>query len=485
LQILGDVENDNLNPKRYQVEEDKTRRWQLWASLGIFAVLALGVSYWIFSDFEGTCPSFIPTSDFNIMILPFDNLDGSADRPHIKIREGIEKKIIGYQLEERADVETNLKKFEEGQGITQLDAESAALECNAKLVMWGSSERVGEEKEITANYKFLSNDGALNLTQLDIDETGTDIDTVRTISSIKSGGSLTLNVETIIKAFFGLISHELDRKADAVANLEEVVNALNPQDSNHLVFTNILAADYIAMGNKEKAIETYDKLLFAHPDYKLANVNQGMLLYEKGQYAEAIQKWDKAIIADPDNAKLIRTRGDAYAKDGQYMRAKDDYVAAKDKNKTNNPVFNTRISDIENKINSSRNRINMKITTPASGGVLYDPNKNKKQVAFYEKRAIESRKVGEYKKAVQYTSRILRLDKKNFVAYRILVEEQQLDKKNPAEAKKIFDKALKVGVDRKKMYDAFPEYKPNEYKLDRSKYLFPKQNLNNSIRLNN
>ncbi|MEL6922575.1 MAG: tetratricopeptide repeat protein [Bacteroidota bacterium] len=488
LKLLTDVENDNLNPKRYRVEKDQTARWQLWVSLATLALIATGIGFWALREpetnpslagttilppeTEETCPEFVTTSLFNVLVMPFDNLSDGADRPHIPIINGIARKISDYNLSEKADVQQG----PEESGFNVLKAAQKGSECNARLVMWGTTEQVGSEKLVRAEYKYIQPEGeqkGLDLTLLSLDDEGSNIESVTTISSIQPEGKLTQNVEWIIQAFFGLLSHQLGDAKDAIANLERVVADIDPRDSaNLLVFSNMLASDYIKSGEYDKAIKVYDKLLASHPNYKLANINQGVLLYKNEQYAESIEKLNKAIEMDPDNARLIQMRGDAYLKNDQLRKAKKDYQNAKTKNPGNTNVINKKIQQVDTKIVQRSNISNASVNNLSATNSVQLRNLSE---IINNQRSLEN-----YDNAVRVAKKVLREKPDHYESHKVLIEHQLEVRKDTTRAREHFKRAIDKGAEKQQLYKDFPLFRPKMYQLDPSRF----RTLQPEIRLN-
>ena len=483
LQLLDDVEKDNLSPSRYDVEKDQTNRWQLIVSLLTLLVIVGGVGFWIYKNQtkpnrnniittnsttapptpKKVCPEFNPKSKFNIMLFPFDNLDGGEDRPHVRILNGITQKIVEYKLSNQADVKTNLSKLEDGESINFLSVEDFGKRCKAKLCMWGTVEQVPDGKAVTAYYRLIDKT-KLDLTKLQIDENSENVETVEAITNIKPEGQLTQDVELIIKAFFGLLSHELGDTKRAIENLMPVVDAMDPKNpkdtTNFLVFSNILAEDQIKENQMDEAILTYDKLLTAHPDYQLANINQATLLYQKNRYPESIEYLNTAIEKDPQNEKLWQLRGDAYMKNKQYDKAKTNYEQVKviKPANSNTKAIDKRLNHVNQQI-----RISNRVATDAQVANLTATNSN---VAELTNTAEASRSIGNYRIATNLANKIILVQPNSFEAHKIKIEAA-LKKGDKEKARELFNKAIEAGVDKEKLYEAFPTLKPPKfYRID-------------------
>ena len=82
---------------------------------------------------------------------------------------------------------------------------------------------------------------------------------------------------------------------------------LSPQDTSILQH---LAESYRLQERYEEALEAYDAIIRAEPDYALAHAARGAALYQLGKLNEALQSIDRALVLDPDleTAQIVRAR---------------------------------------------------------------------------------------------------------------------------------------------------------------------------------
>ena len=85
---------------------------------------------------------------------------------------------------------------------------------------------------------------------------------------------------------------------------------------------------YGKLGEYEKAIQEYDKVIQLNPAHTFAYFNRGHAYYSLGQHQRTIQDFDKVIQLNPKNEKAYSNRGYTYFRLGQYQRAIQDYDEA-------------------------------------------------------------------------------------------------------------------------------------------------------------
>ncbi|HEB61915.1 MAG TPA: hypothetical protein ENI82_02075 [Bacteroidetes bacterium] len=458
LQLIDDIEKDNLKPSRYQIEKDKTKKWQLIVSVITLLVIAGGFALWYFQKNPippGTalCPKFDTSSKFNILLLPFDNLDGTNLAPHKQIKKGFANKISEYHLIGKADVDISEKDFGAQNAFTAEEAEKIGKKCAAKLVMWGSAETVDGQKEVTAKYKLIDK-SKLDLNLLHIADEAENITRVKRLTSIKADGILTKDVDIIIRAFFGIVAHEMGNDKVAIENLEEVSKTINPEnaeDSSALMIVNTVLADsYINEDQAEKAIATYDKVLDVHPNYKLANNNKAILLIDLEKYEEAIPYLNNVIVeeaTDSTNINLRKIRAKANFNTDKLEKAKKDYEFIQ-KVKPDDKKAKEDLKLVKRVIASRKTKIPKNNIAARTANIPELEQATKGNIS-----------VGNYREADRNASKILKINPKSFLGYATKIEVA-LEKGDTAKAKKFLKKAQRVGIKPKEFYKKFPQLKP-------------------------
>lgn len=388
---------------------------------GVLAIALAAVGIWYFTrptngqegaqqaDVEN-CPAFPEPEAFNILLFPFQVLEGEATKPHIAINSSLS------QFKEKYDIDCEIGFYRADESdpnsfpTSYDDAGRKASSCHAKLVIWGTAGK-GSSGGTTIQmfYKFLNEGGKLPLSRLNLAEAAQVI-TVPTISSIVTEGNLTHSLEENIRLLFGLIAHESDNKNLAI----EMLEGFEAQDSaSVLVKGMVLADNYLATDQAEKALSSYDSVLAWHPNYALARNNRGILLYKKEQFVEAAEDLSVALEKDSTNAKLLEIRCDAYLKTEQLDKAKEDLNRLKQMPST------SRSTDLDEKLKEVNQKIEAQkqIKAEAESALRRNPT----NTAALLLKAESSQKLGQYEQAIQAAETSLRADPRNLRAFAQLI----------------------------------------------------------------
>ena len=89
------------------------------------------------------------------------------------------------------------------------------------------------------------------------------------------------------------------------------------------------AVSYHRQGNIEEAICLYDEILHLHPKDPDVNHNLGLILLERGKYAEALASFWTALEANPDEWQYWLSYIDALMQGDQWANAQIMYDAAR------------------------------------------------------------------------------------------------------------------------------------------------------------
>lgn len=365
---------------------------------------------------DESCPQYDEQSIFNILLLPFVALDESQSKPHIAISNSLARLKDQYKID--CDIKTYALDKEDVNAYptTNDDAGDLADGCDAQLVIWGTTENVSDNTIVQTRYKFLSGDPKLELNKLLLTE-DSKLDTVSSISSISTNGILTAAIEESIKLLFGLLAHETGNQAIAVEILEE----LETEDSTAtLVGGMVLAENYLALNDNEKALKAYDKVLELHPDYALARNNRGILNYVNGQYVEATEDLTVALEKNPTDARILTTRGDAYMKAEQYKEARDDFKKARRQSESDDKkVIDGKIKVLDSQIQKEET-----IKEEAEQNLRSNPN----NVNALLQKAEASKKLGSYEESIRTSEKVLNNDPDNAKAYANLINIYRVKK---------------------------------------------------------
>jgi tetratricopeptide (TPR) repeat protein/S1-C subfamily serine protease len=122
----------------------------------------------------------------------------------------------------------------------------------------------------------------------------------------------------------GNTKFELGQKQAAIEDYDRAI-AINPQDAKAYYNRGVTKSD---LGQKQAAIEDYDRAIAINPQYAAAYYNRGVVKSELGQKQAAIEDYDRAIAINPQDAAAYVNRGNAKSDLGQKQAAIEDYDRA-------------------------------------------------------------------------------------------------------------------------------------------------------------
>ncbi len=103
---------------------------------------------------------------------------------------------------------------------------------------------------------------------------------------------------------------------------------LTKKYSNTIILYEILGATHLGLGNNEKTIEIYQKVLQHRPKHSEAYNNIGLALYNQGKLNEAAKSYQKAISIEPDFADAHYNLGNALLQAGELKKSIESYQAS-------------------------------------------------------------------------------------------------------------------------------------------------------------
>lgn len=452
LQVVQWLEEGNLNPDATFAEEKRQNRWP-WV-VGAIALLLIvaGGGYWWYRSLQGettepsaaSCPvQFSSSSIFNILLMPFQALDDKKLRPHLTIAESLD------EFKKKYNIQCDLELFPEDRPVTIAttdDASQQATQCQAQLIIWGTTEGFTDNAIIKTHYKFFNKKGKeednLELSKLEWTE-GSELDTVRTLSSIATSGVLTQAIEESIKLLFGLIAHETGQTASAI----EMLEGYEPADSAaHLVKGMVLAEDYLASKQEEKAWESYNEVLTIHPDYALARNNRGILNLKKENYEEAAEDLSVFLEKKPTDTVALEARGTAYLRAEQLKEAREDLQKVQKLKRIPDRELNQKLEEVDKKIREEENT-----KAAAEADLRANPN----NLAAWNLKATTSIKLGDYREAVKAGEAILRRDPDNKDAFVQIIKAYR-SAGDTAQVNKTIQRAEAAGISRRELDGLLP-----------------------------
>ncbi|MGH1437811.1 MAG: hypothetical protein ACRBG0_25460 [Lewinella sp.] len=356
---------------------------------------------------EGKCPPYKPDSEFNIMVLPFQPLDGKSANIDLPLKSRLAIEMDKYGL--KGSVFTKkIDVFSNEYPLTSNQASKIGLPCKAQLIIWGTTEEDRNGNDIvTTKFRFIES-SHFSLTDLEINNEAT-VDTVSSLSSIASSAVLTEEIEMTIQLILGLVAHETDNHAVAAATLGKVIEdrggvAANPK------WGLIQADSYIKTGQDERAIEVYREMLKTDSTNVQARLQKGLLEYRGGKTEVASQDLTKVLEQEPENTKALTARAAVSVKRNDLNLARQDLdqlekstdrsVAAQEIRKN----YNDRHLAEQQKVEAADQQIQV------------NPN----DTSAWRVKAEASQNIGDFSTAKKAASNLLQIDPNNLAAIKTL-----------------------------------------------------------------
>ncbi|MCB0555557.1 MAG: tetratricopeptide repeat protein [Phaeodactylibacter sp.] len=419
LQLVDRLERNDLAPLEGSPTAQK-RKLAGWVA-GVLVLALAGTGIWWFTRPEAgqngaqqvvgsSCPGFNDSTAFNILLFPFEVLSGPENRPDIAIIRRLDQLKEEYKINCGIGAYNKEKDTPAPFPSTTDQAGEIASNCQAKLVIWGTTEKDpnGPGTIIQTSFKFLTQGKQWELVKLQVE--GSEVDTVSTISSITTEGILTQSIEENIKLLFGLVAHEAGNKAVAIDLLEKTEAS---DSATTLLKGMVLADSYLANDQPEKALASYDSVLARHPNYTLARNNRGILLYKNEKYIEAAEDISVALNKDSTNTGLLELRSEAYFKTEQLDKAKADLSRLKAMPETSRSTnIQQKLKEVDQKIEDQK-----KIQAAAETNLRANPTNTTALLQIAE----SSQKLGNHETAIQAAEEALRTNPKNLQAFAQLI----------------------------------------------------------------
>ncbi|MEN0005790.1 MAG: tetratricopeptide repeat protein [Bacteroidota bacterium] len=377
---------------------------------------------------QNDCPSYEMESIFNIMILPFRPFDGNF----LNVHKGIQERLGVLSDEENIKISPKILPIDVNDPSypkTANAAKAIADNCkNTRLVIWGTTEQAGDQVITRTRFKFLDIGEFLKFTKLEIEDNSL-VDTISTISSIPTEGQVTGEIEALI---LGIIAHMTNRSDAAIAWLEDY----HPTDSSAILTRGMILADsYLKHAAPDSAMDAYNEVLKVHPQYALARNNRGLLYFNKGDYTSAIADLDVSIEKNPTNLNALAARGVSLLKTDHLAEAQKDLKAAQEK--APDDLF------IRGRFRETASKIEAQVQEQQAAKRTLRRAPNNKEAL--KKLAESSAKIGDYETTEKTANRLLEIDPNSLPAF-ISRIKAALGRKDIAEAKRIYDQAIELGM---------------------------------------
>lgn len=438
-----------------EIQRKPAKRLLPWI-LGGVLILGAVIAALVFSNkqeelppvADSSCPAFEDTMAFKILVLPFRPLR-QGEVPSDDIHWQIKEKLA--ELNDQAGINAGIEFYKidviKDKGrypLTTKEAERIARDCNAQLIIWGTTENEATGKNIVlTKYKFLN----IDLKELLI--TGdTEVDTLTSLSSIFTEGLLTEGIFANMQLLFGVIANEMGKPEEAIAQLENI----QPTDSSTSVLVNMaLSNSHLAANHPEKALEPLNKVLETHPTYWLALNNRAVLNYKTGHTTEALVDANALIELTPEDsinklANAFVVRSAIHLKAQSLDKADQDANAAsqlKSKNDKNIQQLKTAIT--------TEKDVQLKIKREAELKIQANPEDTK----AFEEKASADKALGNEKEALSAAKAAAANNSRDPRVHSILLEEA-VRTNDTNSFKKLTKKAEQVGISRKELIQNAP-----------------------------
>jgi tetratricopeptide (TPR) repeat protein len=122
----------------------------------------------------------------------------------------------------------------------------------------------------------------------------------------------------------GIAFDRMGQYNKAVEDYDKVI-ALNPA---HFEAYNNRGLAFDKLGRPDRAIDNFGAAIAVNPLYYQANFNRAIILERMGLYREAIEDYDRTIALNPSYAEAYNNRGIVFDKMGKFDEAVEDYRKA-------------------------------------------------------------------------------------------------------------------------------------------------------------
>lgn len=449
---------DQLEHNKSLGKASKSNAW-LFPSVGIALILLLAwlglanLFQWIPSNPPAyslppkvSCPPFDGSSSFNILVLPFKTFDDNKLKPHLAISGRLARQSERFNI--RTDVKVLDLDVNDPNSFPHDGNDAAVIgqDCNAQLVIWGTSEKsTGDQTIIQLHFKFLLGERhAQEFKKISLDET-TRVDTISSVSSIATEGFLTSSIEKSLRLLFGVVANEVGNPQAAI----EVLEDYDPEDESSEILQNLVLADsYLATDKEQEALEVYDKVLEHDPELGVARNNRGIIRFKNGQYAESAEDLTIALEESPQDTQALKIRGTAYLKAERLNKAKEDLQKVKALNPKDS-IVSEQLEIIDNKVQAT-----LAADKAAGKNLANNPN----DISAIRDRFKSNLKLGNYKMAIKYAKKLLKQEAHLDEAYATIIAAY-IGLKQTKKAKEILLNAIKKGISSKTLIDYAPEIK--------------------------
>ncbi len=441
--LLDFIENDNLNPaglhsaKAAPGQPWLSNKWLLIIGLPLLllttAVLILVNKIGRGKETPDKLPlndcivDFEDTTSKNFLIIPFFKPTGGDIKPEGLVIDRLVEFCSGIETLKNSDFDI-CNGFEPEWTLSFEEAAKKGLDNKATIVIWGRVDGKGTTTAIKTRFKYLGNkdiDGKVPFMQMKQngslkDEGEQDIVTENVLSIIASSGELTQDLETTLKLMVGMIAQLEGDREGAVSALQK---AQVTDTAANLMKYMILADNFIASKETEKAQLALDTCLDLNKNYWLGRNNRANLRIKTGDYLGAVEDLSVALNKRPEDTDMLLARGVAYKKSQQLYAAKQDFEKIIKMKPEKEPELRETLKATDVEIKRLEN-----IVEPTKVKMKTSPVSKQSFVAA----ADASNKLGNSTDTKQFVKKGLELDRNNpeLIAIQVdnLLKEKNLDK---------------------------------------------------------
>ncbi len=422
----------------------KNRIWIFAAGILVLLAAGFGITRLISggTGAQGTplpsnrCPDFSGKARFKILLWEYRAFLKSDAEAAKGVPVALQNRLNSF-IKRDWPVETRI--YTVSDSLPYPSQEDEALQCGVQLAIWGTTEKIAaQEWVVITSYAFaekwqlsrwsLADGESWEKTEVTatLPLAGSFVDTISSLSSIFSQGKVAVNIESLLNIAIGLNATREQDQDGAIASLENVSTG----DSTLALLSGMLLAEnYSARGQEDKAMDSYQNVLSVHPNYGLALNNYAALQIKKGEFGEAIATLDNAVALAPDNTETLTMRGSAFLELNQLELAKRDFSKARDildrKTTQETDALAIRSVDKQTRVLEAKFGVLAKrvaFEKQRKADAEQELRRNPGDVEALNTRAEASKNLGDYKAAIQSANAVIQQQPDNVKAHVTLVD---------------------------------------------------------------
>ncbi|MEM6398009.1 MAG: tetratricopeptide repeat protein [Bacteroidota bacterium] len=417
------------------------------------------------------CPEFATDANFKAIVLPYDAASANNRNPslHNRVNGLLQTFAEDYDLaiESRAvGLDVDEINAQTGYPGGPADADRLGQACGSQLVIWGYTERAGDNRRLTTTeYRFVESP-AWQFSEFQLDE-NMQVATASTFTEIVSSGQLTTGIEDALRLIFGLVARNMQNDKATIALLED--HPVKSYDDQSFVLQQLaLAEAYHNAGDDAQAEQAYTDLLDKDSTNITALRNRGTIRYYNQEYQGAAADMTVVLVQKPDDEQARYTRALSNLKSNRLLEAEVDLIRLNNQTQVATPDTERSHSDEnDDEKTDPPAEVQMKKISPAQMRVLSREwessqtqvrgfrdagqgalQNNSTDVEQLQKGMEAAYQLHDFKLASELAERVVKLEPKNAQAYQIAADALiQTGKKE--EAEQVVEQAKDNGVGEK------------------------------------